>query len=176
MLGAAGSNLLVRLRVGTECGDVTSLSTLETTALLDSLLAFSRVLRSVARATRSVNLHLYRVTCSLGADGRAARWEVPEIVVVSLDQVGVFIESAGDLNTSHLLANIVRQGATKLADLCSFVETGIGDDLAKVGEVGSEVLLSLFQVVETTPGSEFLVRISVGGLKKLDKGINRANA
>ena len=115
MLGAAGSNLLFRLRVGAEWGDVTSLSAFEATALLDPLLAFSRVLWSVARATRSINLHLYRIACSLGADVRAARREVPYVVVLSFNKVGVFMEGVRDLNTGHLLADVVRQGATKLA-------------------------------------------------------------
>ena len=107
--GAARADLLLGLRIrGTVGGDVASLSTLEATALLDPLLPFSRVLRGIGRATSGVNLHLDWVAHSLGADGRAARGEVSKVVVVSLDQVGIFIEGVGDRNTSHLLADVVR--------------------------------------------------------------------
>ena len=72
--------------------------------------------------------------------------EVQNVVVVSLNQVGVFIEDARDLNTGHLLANVVRQDATRLCDLCGFVKIGVGDDLAKSERSGKYVFSFLASV------------------------------
>jgi hypothetical protein len=152
--------------------DVAFLPTLEATTLLDPLLAFSRVLRSIGRATSSVNLHLDRVPGCPGVGRCAAGWKVAEVIVVSLDEIRIGVKCVRDLNASHLLANVVREGATKLTDLSGFVEIGIGNDLAKVGKVGKKILLSLLQVVEAAPGCKFLVGVTIGGLEELDQLFN----